>query len=145
MVKGLIIVVSICGHRLIIEGPSSRSDYFESYNRVDIALDPFPFPGGTTSVEGLWMGVPVITKKGDRFIAHNGETIANNSGQSEWIAQDDEDYVRKARLFAADLNALAKTRSGLRAQVLASPLFDSKRFARHFEEAMTGMWEKYAD
>ena len=89
--------------------------------------------------------LPVITRKGDRFIAHNGETIANNSGQSGWIAQDDEDYVRKARLFAADLNALAKTRSGLRAQVLASPLFDLKRFARHFEEAMTGMWEKYAD
>ena len=129
--------------RLTIEGPSSRPDYFASYNRVDMALDPFPFPGGTTSVEGLWMGVPVITKRGDRFIAHNGETIANNAGQSEWIAQDENDYVLKAKTFASDLNALAKIRAGLRAQVLASPLFDSKRFARHFEEAMAGMWDRY--
>ena len=131
-------------HRLIIEGPSSRSDYFVSYNRVDIALDPFPFPGGTTSVEGLWMGVPVITKKGDRLIAHNGETIAHNSGQSEWVAQDDDDYIRKAKHFSADLNALAKIRAELRAQVLASPLCDSKRFAGNFENAMTQMWAKYS-
>ncbi len=134
--------LSIARDRLLIERASSREDYFKSYNRVDIALDPFPFPGGTTSVEGLWMGVPVITKKGDRFISHNGETIANNTGQSEWIAQDENDYVLKAKFFASDLNSLAVMRSGLRAQVLSSPLFDSKRFSRHFENAMTEIWEK---
>ena len=127
--------------RLILEGDSSRSHYFASYNRVDIALDPFPFPGGTTSVEGLWMGVPVVTMRGDRFIAHNGETIAHNAGQSRWIAQDKNDYLEKAKFFASDLKVLAMIRSGLRAQVLSSALFDSKRFAINFEQAMDGMWQ----
>ena len=129
--------------RLLFEGPSNRIDYFESFNRVDIALDPFPFPGGTTSVEGLWMGVPVITLRGDRFIAHNGETIAHNSGQSAWIAQDEEDYIRKAVAFSSDLVGLAALRSGLRKQVLGSPLFDSDRFARHFEALVREMWSDY--
>ena len=131
--------------RLIIEGTTpSHIAHLKAYNRVDIALDTFPYNGVTTSAEALWMGVPVITKKGKRFIAHNGESIAHNAGQANWIAEDLDDYVRKAKLFAADLEALAKTRSGLRAQVLTSPLFDSRRFARNFEEAMTAMYYKAA-
>jgi predicted O-linked N-acetylglucosamine transferase (SPINDLY family) len=110
---------------------------------VDIALDPFPFPGGTTSVEGLWMGVPVITLRGDRFIAHNGETIAQNAGQADWIARDEGDYIRKAVSFSSDLAALAKLRRGLREQVLGAPLFASERFARHFERLMVDMWDDY--
>jgi predicted O-linked N-acetylglucosamine transferase (SPINDLY family) len=129
--------------RLLFEGSTNRVDYFSSYNKVDIALDPFPYPGGTTSVEGLWMGVPVITKKGNCFIAHNGETIAHNSGQADWIAQDDDEYIAKAVRFSTDLQALARLRSGLRAQVLASPLFDAKRFARNFEKAMFEIWEEH--
>jgi len=133
----------ICADRLLLEGHTSRTDYFTSYNRVDLALDPFPYPGGTTSVEGLWMGVPVLAKRGNCFIAHNGETIAHNSGQTEWIAQDESDYLAKAIHFASDLKALGKLRAGLRKQVLASPLFDADRFARRFAEAMTDMWEDY--
>ena len=106
--------MNISANRLILEGASSRTDYFKSYNRVDIALDPFPFPGGTTTVEGLWMGVPVIAKRGDRFIAHNGETIANNTGQSGWVAEDEDDYVFKAKSFASDVKSLSKMRMGLR-------------------------------
>lgn len=135
----------VAADRLLVEGPSNRNDYFEAFHRVDIALDPFPFPGGTTSVEGLWMGVPVITLRGDRFIAHNGETIAHNSGQAAWIAKDEEDYIRKAVLFSSDLSALAKLRSGLRMQVLGSPLFDAERFARHFETLLMDMWGDYID
>jgi protein O-GlcNAc transferase len=127
--------------QLIIEGPSSRQDYLETYNRIDIALDPFPFPGGTTSIEGLWMGVPFITKKGDRFYSHNGETILHNIGLPEWIAADEDDYVRKAIEFSKDVDALAKLRKGLRDQILASPLFDAERFARNFEKAMFDIWE----
>ena len=134
----------VARERLLFEGPSDRTRYFEAFNRVDIALDPFPFPGGTTSVEGLWMGVPVVALKGSRFIAHNGETIAHNSGQSAWIANDEEDYIRKSAHFASDIAALAKLRVGLRAQVLGSALFDSVRFARHFETLMREMWEGYA-
>ena len=129
--------------RLLFEGESSLKEYFESYNKVDIALDPFPFPGGTTSAQALWMGVPVLTIKGNRFISHNGETIAHNSGQGEWIAENEDDYLAKAIRFASDIPALARLRSGLRTQVLASPLFDAQRFARNFETAMLEIWENY--
>jgi predicted O-linked N-acetylglucosamine transferase (SPINDLY family) len=129
--------------RLLFEGQTDRVNYFKAYNKVDIALDPFPYPGGTTSVEGLWMGVPVIARKGQRFIAHNGETIAHNSGQSHWIAEDDDDYVRKAIQFSSDLPALALTRARLRDQLLTSALCDARRFARHFEQAMLEMWRDF--
>ena len=131
--------------RLSFEGATDRKNYFQSYNKIDIALDPFPFPGGATSAEALWSGVPVLTKKGDWFIAHNGETIAHNSGQSAWIAQDEIDYVCKAVRFSSDLNALARLRSGLRRQVLASPLFDASLFSKHFEEAMFDIWRQHFD
>lgn len=126
--------------RLILDGGSNRIEYLQAYHHVDIALDPFPYPGGTTSVEGLWMGVPVLTRKGDRFIAHNGESIAHNTGQDEWIAEDEMDFVLKASRFAANLEALAELRKGLRGQLLASNLCDAERFSTDLEEAFWGMW-----
>ena len=136
----------IARERLILEGSYvTRKELFEEYNRVDISLDPFPYTGTTTSAEGLWMGVPVLTRKGDRFLSHVGESIAHNSGLVDWIAEDDDDYVAKAIMHTANLERLATLRSGLRAQVLASPLFDAPRFARHFEEALWGMWKQYSE
>ena len=133
-------LVGIKSDRLILEGSSPRSEYLASYNRVDIALSPFPYGGGTTSAEGLWMGVPVIAKRGNHFLSHLGESIANNTGLSEWIASDEDDYVAKAIEYSSNLDDLAKLRSRLREQVLYSPLFDHKRFAKHFEAALKGMW-----
>ncbi|ADE10852.1 tetratricopeptide repeat protein [Sideroxydans lithotrophicus] len=129
--------------RLILEGSSPRAEYLASYHRVDIALDPFPYPGGTTSMESLWMGVPVLTRRGDRFLAHAGETIACNAGLDTWVATDEDDYLAKAVSFSSDLARLAKLRAGLRSQVLSSPIFDAPRFAGHFENAMWGMWKKW--
>ncbi|MEO5376817.1 MAG: tetratricopeptide repeat protein [Magnetococcus sp. DMHC-6] len=129
--------------RLILEGPDRRENYLASYHRVDISLDPFPFPGGTTSVEGLWMGVPVLTKRGHRFISHQGETILSHGGLSDWIARDGDDYVAKAVAFANDLPKLAALRARLRAQVLRSPLFDAKKFAQNLVAAWQGMWHKW--
>ena len=136
-------LAGVAPERLMFEGPSDRRGYFEAFNRVDIALDPFPFPGGTTSVEGLWMGVPVITLRGDRFIAHNGETIAHNSGQSDWIADSEADYFDKAILFSSNLEKLSNLRSRLRSQILHAPLFDSERFARNFEDLLAVMWKDF--
>lgn len=133
----------IGGERLILEGISPRAEYFACYHRVDIALDPFPYPGGTTTIEGLWMGVPVITKRGDRFLSHAGETIVHNAGLSDWVASDEEDYVAMAVSYASDLGRLSELRSALRGQVLASPIFDAMRFAGNFEQAMRGMWKEW--
>ncbi len=133
----------ICTDRIIMEGYTPRAEYLESYNRVDIALDPFPYPGGTTTIEGLWMGVPIITKKGNRFLSHAGETIANNAGLQNWIAKSDDDYVEKAIINSSDFDRLNKLRLNLRSQVISSPLFYSKRFSQVFEEAVWGMWSKW--
>ena len=132
----------ITSDRLLLEGSAPRAELLGAYNRVDIALDPFPYPGGTTSVEGLWMGVPVITRRGDSFLSHIGESIAHNVGLADWIAANDDDYVAKAALHASDPARLTALRTTLRRQVLASPLFDAPRFARHLEEALWGMWER---
>jgi len=132
----------ISAERLILEGPASRPELLATYHRVDIALDPFPYPGGTTSAEALWMGVPVLTKRGNSFLSHVGESIAHNAGLEDWIALDDADYISKAVMFANDLPALARLRDRLRAQVLVSPLFDAARFARHFDQAIRGMWQQ---
>jgi protein O-GlcNAc transferase len=129
--------------RLIVEGWTNREHYFEMYNKVDLALDPFPYPGGTTTFEGLWMGVPFITMKGDRFYAHNGETIAHNAGLSEWIAENQDDYVDKAVGFAARIEQLSMLRTFLREKILQSPLFDCESFATNFTEAMRDMWQEY--
>ncbi|HTH76389.1 MAG TPA: tetratricopeptide repeat protein [Trinickia sp.] len=127
--------------RLLLEGPSARDQYFSTYHRVDLALDPFPYPGGTTSVEGLWMGVPVLTRRGDRFLSHLGELVLKTVGLPEWIAADTEDYVVRAVAAASDLPALAALRAGLRERVERSPLADAPRFAAHWMTAIEQMWQ----
>jgi predicted O-linked N-acetylglucosamine transferase (SPINDLY family) len=129
--------------RLIIEGRSERSEYLAAYQRVDVMLSPFPYPGGTTTAEAYWMGVPVLCRRGDRFVTHIAETMCHNVGLADWIAADDQDYVEKAARFAADHERLAALRSGLRAQLLASPLCDAPRFARNLEAALHQMWEQH--
>lgn len=131
--------LDISADRLILEGTSSREEYLACYDRIDIALSPFPYGGGTTSVEGLWMGVPVITKRGDYFLSHLGESIASNVGFTDWIAGDEDEYVAKAVAHTSDLSALAALRSGMRKRLLASPLLDAKKFAGHFESAAREM------
>jgi predicted O-linked N-acetylglucosamine transferase (SPINDLY family) len=128
--------------RLIIEGRSARGEYFAAYRRVDMMLSPFPYGGGTTTAEAFWMGVPVLARHGDRFVTHIAETICHAAGLADWIAADDTDYVEKAVAFAADSERLSTLRSGLRAQLLDSPLCDAARFARNLEAALHGMWEQ---
>ena len=129
--------------RLMREGSSPRAELLAAYNRVDIALDPFPYGGGTTSFEVLWMAVPIITRKGDRFLSRCGQSLAFNADLVDWIAEDDDDYVAKAVMHTQDLKQLAALRAGLRERVLASPLFDAPRFARHLEAVLREMWERW--
>lgn len=129
--------------RLTLETYVPRANYLEAYNQIDIALDPFPYTGGTTTVEALWMGVPVLTLAGRLFLARQGVGLLMNAGLPEWVASDQDDYLSRAVAHASDLQSLASLRARLRQQVLASPIFDASRFARHFEAALRGMWEKW--
>ncbi|QTO18860.1 tetratricopeptide repeat protein [Burkholderia seminalis] len=130
--------------RLILEGGSPRAEYFAAYNRIDIALSPFPYPGGTTTAEALWMGVPVIGMKGGRFVTHICESLLHAAGMGDWIADDEASYLAKAVASAQDCDGLAALRATLRERTLASPLCDAARFARNLEDAFHGMWDRYA-
>ncbi|MFH2139382.1 MAG: tetratricopeptide repeat protein [Pseudomonadota bacterium] len=130
----------IAADRLLLEGAESRAKYFEAYRRVDISLDPFPYPGGTTTVESLWMGVPVLNLSGESFLFRQGAGFLSNAGLTEWVAQSQEDYVAKAVVFTGDLSGLAELRGKLRAQVEASPTLDGKRFTTHFSMVLQSMW-----
>ena len=131
----------ISADRLRLEGAAPRAELLAAYQQADIVLDPFPYPGGTTSMEALWMGLPIVTRCGTSFLSHLGESVLHNAGLPDWIAADDDAYVAIAVQKAGDLAALAALRGRLREQVLASPLYDAPRFARHFEDAMWGMWQ----
>ena len=110
---------------IILEEGSPRNQLLDSYNRVDIALDPFPYSGGVTSLEAIWMGVPVLTKKGFRFVSHTTESINHNSEMSDWIASDESEYLEKAIKFSADLKLLTDINKNLRQSALKSALFNS--------------------
>lgn len=129
--------------RLILEDYGPREQYLAAYQRVDIGLDPFPYPGGTTTAEALWMGIPVLTLAGETFIARQGVGLMMNAGLAEWVAMEPDDYVQKALAHSTNISALAALRAGLRQQVLASPVFDATRFAVHFEEALRNMWRMW--
>jgi predicted O-linked N-acetylglucosamine transferase (SPINDLY family) len=135
----------IAADRFVLEGTARYADYLAAYGRVDIALDPFPYTGGTTTVEGLWMGVPTVTLKGGRCIGHQGESLLHAAGLADWIAIDPDDYVNKALRFGADRAALARLRAGLRAQVASSSLLDGARLCRNLEAAWRGMWQVWCD
>lgn len=117
-----------------------RGDYLAAHAEVDIILDTFPYPGGTTTCEALWMGVPTMTLAGDSLLARQGASLLAAAGLSDWIAETTDGYVSGVVARAADLASLSVLRTGLREQVAASPLFDAPRFARHFEAALMAMW-----
>ena len=118
--------------RIILESDSPRNKFLSNYNNVDIALDTFPYNGGTTSFELSWMCVPLLTIKGDRFISKCGESINNNLNMHDWIADDEDDYIRRAILFSSNINELENTRKKLRMFSRNSSLFDMKKYVNNF-------------
>jgi predicted O-linked N-acetylglucosamine transferase (SPINDLY family) len=134
--------VGIATSRVMVHGQSPREAYLAAHAEVDIILDTFPYPGGTTTCEALWMGVPTLTLAGDSLIERQGAGMLSCAGLLDWVARDTDDYVGLALRHAADLDGLAKLRLGLRQKVLASPLFDAPRFAANLETALHDMWRK---
>ena len=128
--------------RVAMYGPVPRKSYLAAYADVDMNLDTFPFPGVTTTCEAIWSGVPTVTLAGDNMAARSGASVMTAAGLADWVATSEEEYVTKAVTMAGDLPKLAVLRAGLREQALASPLFDSARFARNFEAALWGMWQQ---
>ena len=123
---------------------TSRQDYLDSYRNVDIVLDTFPFPGGTTTCEALWMGVPTLTLAGPSFLSRQGASILTAAGLSNWVAFNSAEYKMKAIEFASDPAALSRLRAKLRPMVAKTPLFDGASFARNFEMTLWKIWSEAA-
>jgi protein O-GlcNAc transferase len=113
------------------------------YNRVDIALDPFPYNGTTTTCEALWMGVPVVTLRGDRHAGRVGASLLTQVGSTDLVADSIEAYVETAVALASDPARLAGLRQSLRSRMAASPLCDAPAFARKVEAAYRTMWQRW--
>lgn len=127
--------------RVSLHGQMSREAYLAAHAEVDVLLDTFPYPGGTTTCEALWMGVPTVTLAGNTMISRQGASLLAAAGLADWVAVSVEAYVAKAIAHAEDLEGLAHLRGSLRRQVAESALFDGQRFARHLQKALWGMWE----
>ncbi|MCP5245994.1 MAG: tetratricopeptide repeat protein [Burkholderiales bacterium] len=127
--------------RVTMYGPQSRQEYLASYANVDVILDTFPYPGGTTTCEALWMGVPTLTLTGKTLLAQQGASMLTAAGLSEWVAENTDEYVRKAVELCTDLSGLAKLRLSLRENVRKSPLMDANQFAKNLGAAFNSMFE----
>jgi protein O-GlcNAc transferase len=130
--------------RVDLHGAVPRAAYLAAHAEVDLLLDTFPFPGGTTTCEALWMGVPTVTLAGDRLLARQGAGLLHAAGLGDWVAGDLDGYVERAVAFAGDLDRLAAVRAGLRERVAGSPLFDATRFAAAMAAALRSLWRQYS-
>jgi len=133
--------LGISSERISLRGGTSRETYLATHGEVDMMLDTFPYPGGTTTCEALWMGVPTLTLAGDTLLSRQGASMLTAAGLPNWIADSREDFVAKAVALSGEIESLAGLRAGLRDQVRVSPLFDAPRFAHNLEEALWGMWQ----
>jgi len=131
--------------RVEMTGNSKWRDYLASFHQVDVALDPFPYAGGTITCHALWMGVPVITLAGHMGFARTGVGILSAIGLPELIAGSREDYRKKAVELAGDLGRLRQMRAGLRQRMRESTLMDSERWVTSLEERYRWMWRRWCE
>lgn len=130
--------------RLELRGWSATdAEHVATFDEIDIVLDCFPYPGITTTLEALSMGVPVVTMRGDRFAARYGNAIVTATGHPEWVASSREDYVRIAASLSSDRKRLDALRLGLRGELLSSRLSDAETFTRSLESGLRGAWQEW--
>jgi predicted O-linked N-acetylglucosamine transferase (SPINDLY family) len=142
-VLGLLEQQGVDPRRLRFADFQPPKEYFGLYGQIDIALDPFPYGGGTTTCDALWMGVPVVSLVGKTAVGRGGLSILSNIGLPELVARSEEQYVRIASELAGDLPRLRDLRSTLRQRMERSPLMDAPRFARNIEAAYREMWRRW--
>lgn len=141
-VTGAFVERGIAAHRIELRGPSFHADLLKEYADIDIALDPFPFTGGLTSCEALWMGIPIVTWPQSRVVSRQTFAILSAIGLPELAAQDAEDYVRIAAGLACNQEQLRGLRGTLREKMQQSPLCDVTGFTRTLEEALHALYHE---
>jgi predicted O-linked N-acetylglucosamine transferase (SPINDLY family) len=126
-------------NQLLFEGEQERRKLLIKYNYIDIALDTFPYNGGTTSLEAAWMCVPILVMKGKSFLSKCGESINFSLGMDEWICDDGESYVKKALFFSKDLKKLQETKDYLIKNRSNFSIFDGKKLSNELSHAFQEM------
>ncbi|HYZ22759.1 MAG TPA: hypothetical protein VE690_11440, partial [Rhodopila sp.] len=130
---------------LDLRGGSPHRAFLGEYGDIDIVLDPFPYSGGLTTCEALWMGVPTITCPGETFASRHSVSHMSNAGLPGWVANSIPEYIDMAVARAANLPALAELRAGLREQTRLSPLCDAKRFGTNLGAALRTAWRAWCE
>jgi protein O-GlcNAc transferase len=116
------------------------SEYLKVHNEIDLGLDTFPFNGHTTTVQGLWMGVPTVTLAGGTHRSRMGLSVMRNLGLDEFVAESKEDYVTKVVNWACRRDELDAIRSTMRHRMMRSPLMQVEQFAENFEALVRRTW-----
>ncbi|GAA5177687.1 tetratricopeptide repeat protein [Niveibacterium umoris] len=133
----------VAAPRIEFRGASSYAEMMRQYADIDVALDPFPFSGGATSCDALWMGVPVVTLRGERFSANHTVSHLAAAGFPEWIADSQEAYARIASRLVTDREMLAMLRLSMRGVVAEAPLCNGRLFTRHLEIRLRTAWQAW--
>jgi predicted O-linked N-acetylglucosamine transferase (SPINDLY family) len=132
----------VAASRVDLVPPQPVAQYLALYHRVDIALDAYPCVGGTTTLDALWMGVPVVSLAGDRPFARSGASILHSVALDDLVAGSEQAYVAIACKLASDHERLVALRTSLRSTLAASALTDGERFARDMEAAFDAMHQR---
>jgi predicted O-linked N-acetylglucosamine transferase (SPINDLY family) len=128
--------------RLEFIGRQCATDYLQTYGKIDICLDPFPYGGGITTCDALWMGVPVVSLIGNTAVGRGGSSILSNLGLEHWLAKTPAEYVAIATAMTRDLERLRALRIDLRTRMEKSALRDFTGFTRDLESAYRKMWKE---
>lgn len=144
-VRGALTRAGLAETRLIFVPRQPLQQYLETYRRIDVALDPFPYTGGTTTCDALWMGVPVVTLRGQTSVSRGGATLLSNAGLSDLIADDEAQYVQIATDLLHDAERLVSLRRTLRAQLESSPIMNAPQFARDLESVFRDAWKTWCN
>ncbi len=131
--------------RIEFVGKQSWEKYAQAYQQIDIALDPFPYGGGITTCDALYMGVPLVTLVGNTAVGRGGKSVLSNIGLEECIAETPEQYQQIALNLAGNLERLAHLRAVLRERMRCSPLMDAAAFARDIEGIYRSVWHTWCE
>jgi predicted O-linked N-acetylglucosamine transferase (SPINDLY family) len=142
-VRRMFVDDGVAPDRVAFVGPVPHAQYLALFNGIDLCLDPFPYGGGITTMDSLWMGVPVITLAGRTAVGRAGASILANVGLPELIAQSPEEYVAHAIAWAGDRVRLSALRSGLRQRMRALGIMDGRRYAADMESLFRQMWRDW--
>jgi predicted O-linked N-acetylglucosamine transferase (SPINDLY family) len=131
----------VASNRLEFRGPVELSAMMAEYADVDIGLDPMPYNGGTTTLQAMWMGVPVVVQEGGHFVSRMGASFMRAAGLPEWVAADDAQYVAIAVRMAADRLGLLQLKRALRQRQLALPAWNPDVYTKNFGEQLRQAWK----